>query len=153
MRFTVQYIPLRKIKPGEAAALTSRLRRLRVLMWDCMQLLVVRRNRRDGTYSLLLGRTRYDYLLTHTRKHAVPCLVDESPTRSRLRAWGTRLRKMIVHAPSLSIIRTFMREEPRFRQLTRRQQFQVLLLAIRYRETVVSAMIAKVDHMNKEAVP
>jgi hypothetical protein len=150
MRFTVQYIPLRKIKPGEAAALTSSLRKLRGLMWDAMQLLVVRRNRRDGTYSLLYGRTRYDYLVTHTKKSSAPCLVDESPARSIISSYGTRLRQLIRHAPALSIIRTFMREEPRFRQLTRRQQFQVLLLAIRYRETVVSTMIAKVDHMKKE---
>jgi hypothetical protein len=150
MRYTIQYIPLCKIKPGEAAALTSRLRKLRGLMWDAMQLLVVRRNRGDGNYRLLFGRTRYDYLVTHTKKRSAPCLVDESPARSRIRSYGKRLRQLIRHAPALSIIRMFTREEPRFRQLSRRQQFQVLLLAIRYRETVVSAMIAKVDHMKKE---
>lgn len=150
MRFTVQYIPLRKIKPGEPAALTTRLRKLRGLMWDAMQLLVVRRNRKDGTYRLLIGRSRYDYLVNHTRKISAPCLVDESPARSRIRAYGMRLRRLIRHAPALAIIRTFMREEPRFRQLTRRQQFQVLLLAIRYRDTVVASMIAKVDRMKKE---
>ncbi len=150
MRFTVRYIPLRKIKPGEPAALTSRLRKLRSFMWDAMQLLVVRRNRQDGTYSLLIGRSRYDYLVNHTKKHAAPCLVDESPARSRIRAYGARLRRLVRQAPALAIIRTFMREEPRFRQLTRRQQLQVLLLAVRYRDTVVASMIAKVEQMKKE---
>ncbi len=150
MRFTVQYIPLRKIRPGESAGMTSRLRKLRGLMWDSLHLLVVRRNRKDGSYKLLIGRSRYDYLVTHTKKIAAPCLVDESPARSRIRAYGTRLRRFIRHAPSMAIIRTFMRAEPRFRRLTRRQQLQVLLLAVQYRDTVVATMIAKVDQMNKE---
>ena len=147
MRYTVRYIPLRKIKPGEAPGMTARLRKLRALMWDSLHLIVVRRNRRDGSYSLLLGRTRYDYLLSHTKRLAAPCLIDDSPPRIRVREFGRRVRAMIERAPALSIIRALRRADPRFGRLTRRQQLQVLLLAIRYRETVVAAMIAAIDRI------
>jgi len=150
MRYTIRYIPLRKIKPGEVPGMTARLRKLRALMWDSLHLIVVRRNRRDGSYSLLLGRTRYDYLLSHTKKLAAPCLVEESPPRLSFRDFGRRVRVMIDRAPALSIIRALRRADPRFSRLSRRQQFRVLLLAIRYRETVVAAMIAAIDRMHEE---
>ncbi|MBD0379526.1 hypothetical protein [Paenibacillus sedimenti] len=157
MRFSVQYVPLDKIKPDVPAKMTSHLRKLRCLMWDCMHLLVVRKNRKDGSYSILLGNDRYEYLRSHTKKWAAPCLVDESKPRSQVKSWLTRLRSdtLLNNFPHInrerttpatwSIVRRFLNEETRMKQLTRRQQIRVLALAFRYKKTVVASMKAKVD--------
>ncbi|MGG1552200.1 hypothetical protein [Paenibacillus ferrarius] len=163
MRFTVQYIQLDKIKPGIASVMTSHIRKLRHLMWDCMHLLVVRKNRKDGTYTVVLGQERYDYLRKHTKKRTAPCLVDESRSSAQASRWLTRLRSRsarqafpVIDRSRLtpaawSIIRSFLREDKaRLTQLSRKQQAQVFALAFRYRRTVIAAMKAKVDEIAKK---
>ncbi|TDF98083.1 hypothetical protein [Paenibacillus piri] len=166
MRFTVQYIPLSRIKPGLSSIMTAKLRKLRSLVWDCMHVLVVRKNRKDGTYTVLLGQDRYDFLTKHTKKLTAPCLVDESKTCARLESWLHRLRNERRRAavpfkrldrltpPAWSIIRTFMNTElARFNRLTCKQQIQVLILAVRYKRTVVALMKSKVDQLSSRPEP
>ncbi|CAM4141395.1 hypothetical protein L1N85_05605 [Paenibacillus alkaliterrae] len=159
MRFTVQYIPLSKIKPGLTAKMTAHIRKLRKSMWDCMNLLVVRKNRNDGSYIILLGNDRYDFLRKHTKNIAAPCLVDESKPKARLKSWlysfqwKRRTSRLSDRQPSrkasvtLSIVNDFLKEEPRFKALTFKQKFQVLKLAVRYKKTVIVSMKEKVDDM------
>lgn len=159
MRFTVQYIPLSKIKPDFSSNLTSHIRKLRLMMWDCMHLLVVRKNRKDGSYIILLGNDRYEFLRKHTKKLAAPCLVDESKPKAQVKSWLYRFRskQLLNYLPEIksenitpaawSIVRVFLKEEPRLKQLSRKQQFQVLILAIRYKKIVVASMKKKVDQM------
>jgi hypothetical protein len=156
MRFTIQYIPLSKIRPGADGAVTERIRQLRRLMGDCMHVIAVRPNKADGTYSLLVGRDRYDYLSKHTRKRCAPCIVDREQVLAEggsLLSAAARLFSPLARSFLLqelephcwSIIRTFLRTEPRFRQLSRLEQWKVLLLAIRYRQTVLAFMRHAVD--------
>lgn len=159
MRFTVQYIPLSKIKPDFPSNLTSNIRKLRLMMWDCMHLIVVRKNRKDGSYMILLGNDRYEFLRKHTKKLAAPCLVDESKPKAQVKSWlyqlrNKRLRNYLpdikpdrITPPAWSIIRVFLKEEPRLKQLSRKQQIQVLMLSIRYKKIVVASMKTKVDQM------
>lgn len=160
--FTVQYVPLSKIKPDVPAKMTSHIRKLRSMMWDCMHLLVVRKNQNDGSYVLLLGNERYEFLSKHTKKLVAPCLVDDSypKVKGQEPSWLNRFRRKRMHAlfPDIklgsitpaawSIIRTFLKEEPRFKQLTRRQQIHVLVQAFRYRKIVVASMKMKVDQLS-----
>jgi hypothetical protein len=161
MRFTVQYIPLDKIKPGTAGKLSQRVKALQQMAWDSMHLLIVQKNRKGGTYTILTGCDRYDYLRKHTKRTHAPCLVDAQRSLLRLPSWLPRLpkRKLPYPVPSVqpsriqdgswSIIRTFMKQEPRFRSLSRRQQLQVLLLGIRYKRTTIRSMKSKVDDILK----
>jgi hypothetical protein len=163
MKFSVQYIPLSKIKSDGPAALTQRIKKLRSLIWDCMNLLAVRKNRKDGSYTLLTGHERYVYLRDHTRKQAVPCIVDETPIVSDIDAYITcllhRKETMLGQSKVLSlsllpaswlIIRAFLKQEPRFTQLPRRQQLKVIVLAVQSRRTVITAMRAKVTELLAE---
>lgn len=157
--FTVQYIPLSKIRPDHSQKMTAHIRKLRSKMLDGMNLVVVRKNRKDGSYVIVLGNDRYDYLRKHTKKLVAPCLVDESKTTSKVRSWYHQFRnkRLLNHFPAikpgqmtpaaLSIVRTFLKEEPRFKQLSRRQQIQVLSQAVRYKRTVVTSMKAKVTQL------
>ncbi|XEC96291.1 hypothetical protein AB6A23_07040 [Paenibacillus tarimensis] len=162
MRFTVQYIPLRKIRPDLSVRLTRRIRMLRLLMWDCMHLIAVRKHRMDGSYIVVSGHDRYDYLRKHTKKKFAPCIVDESKASSLMKSLllSIRSKPMPDELPyfkhkrlrpkSRSIIGRFIQSEPRFNQLARGQQLKVLLLAVRYKKTVVGAMRSKVDEMLSE---
>jgi hypothetical protein len=159
MRYTVQYIPLSKIKPGISVRITQRMKELRQAAQDCMHLLVVRKSRKEGGYIIVSGAGHYEYFKKHTRKKSAPCLVDESKASSGLGALMSLLRRRklphdipFLHperlAPaSLSIMRAFMRQDPRFKQLSRRQQIKVLRLGLQYKKTTISAMKAKVDVM------
>ncbi|MBD2869257.1 hypothetical protein [Paenibacillus arenilitoris] len=159
MRFTVQYIPLNKIKPDLSSGMTARIRKLRRMMWDCMNLLVVRKNRKDGSYMILVGNDRYDFLRKHTKNAVAPCLVDESKAKSQVKSWLYRFRgnramrrfpDLKTHRLSpaaLSIFLAFLKEEPRFKELSRREQMQVLMMAVRYKKIVVASMKSKVDQL------
>lgn len=159
MRFTVQYIPLSKIKPDIPVKMTQRINILRRILHDCMHLLAVRKNKKDGTFIIISGLDRYEYLRKHTNKQYAPCIVDESKTSAGMKSLIYRLRnrRLLYHfpqinpermtPPSLSIIRTFLKQEPRFADLSRSQQLKVMLLGIRYKKTVVSSMKAMVDDM------
>ncbi|MDQ8737290.1 hypothetical protein [Paenibacillus sp. LHD-38] len=160
MRFTVRYIPLSKIKPDLSTKMTARIRSLRRMMWDCMNLLVVRKNRKDGSYTILIGNDRYEFLRKHTKNLFAPCLVDESKPKARLRTWFDQVQANLSssHAPDRKtlrmkpvawlIIQDFLKADPRFKQLTLSEKLQVSMLAIRYKDTVMASMKTKIDHLS-----
>lgn len=159
MRFTVQYIPLRKLRPAPSAPLTARLRAVRKVLWDCMHLMAVRKNRKGGGYTVVSGRERYEHLVKHTNKTHAPCIVDDAAPpdsgRARLRFFLRPPLPLPRDFPALdegrlapksrSIVRQFLKREPRFYRLSRTQQLKVLMLALRYKKTVLAAMKTKVD--------
>lgn len=157
MRYTLQYIPLSKLKPGVSVQITRRIKELRKAAQDCMNLMVVRKSRKEGGYVIVSGNQHLEYLKKHTRNVAAPCLVDEGKASAKLNALVHRLRKRnlpyeVPHikrertpASSWSIIRRFLKQEPRFKSLTRRQQLKVLRLGLQYKKTTISSMKAKVD--------
>jgi hypothetical protein len=159
MRYTVQYIPLSKIKPGLPVQLTQRIKELRAAAQDCIHLLIVRKSRKEGGYTIVSGNNHFDYLQKYTKKKVVPCIVDESAVSSRLTSLVNRIgkRKLPYDVPyikrertpvnSWSIIRRFLKQEPRFRHLSRRQQIKVLRLGLQYKKTTVFSMKAKVDDL------
>ncbi|MED2970748.1 hypothetical protein P4361_00480 [Fictibacillus sp. B-59209] len=150
MKFTVQYIPLSSIKPGISIKITEHLKKLRTIMWDCMHVLVVQKSKKDGHYVVVSGQDRLDYLKKHTKNKYAPCIVDEP---SSLKTWLTRLsgRQPIddfpMHPKSWSIVRSFLTKEPRFKKLSRPQQIKVLLLAVRYKKTVIASMQNRVSQI------
>jgi hypothetical protein len=89
------------------------------------------------------------------------CLVDESKISASLGSLVQRFRRrqLPYDVPNLrperiainswSIIRKFLKREPRFRMLSKRQQLKVLGLGIQYRRTTVLSMQAKVDDLLK----
>lgn len=159
MKFTIQYIPLNKIKPDVAAKMTEPVRRLRRLMWDCMHVLAVRKNRKDGSYTLVSGLDRYEYLHKHTNRTHAPCIIDDDKPmtgvkqllrpllRKRPRDERPRRRTVRLAPPQWSMIRAFLQQEPRFAQLSRMDQLKVLLLALRYKKTVVVCMRSLVNEL------
>ncbi|RXJ00258.1 hypothetical protein DS745_12045 [Anaerobacillus alkaliphilus] len=155
MRFTVRYIPLRKIKPDPSLKMTNHIKKLRRLMWDCMNILVVKKNSEDGSYSILTGLDRYEHLKKNEKNIYAPCIVDESKS-SMLKTWLHRIRNKQplddypMVPKSWSIVKSFIKQEPRFEKLSRTQQLKVLIIAVRYKKTVVSSMKKKVDQLVKK---
>ncbi|MEB3102611.1 hypothetical protein [Ferviditalea candida] len=157
MRYMVQYIPLSKIKPDIPANMTQRMKQLQRFLTDCMHLLIVRKNKKDGNFIILSGHNRYEHLIKHTNKKYAPCIVDQSRTAAAVHSLFHRFRsKRIpldvphmnpdsISPASWAVIRSFLKQEPRFAHLSRSQQFSVLILGIRYKKTVISAMRAKID--------
>lgn len=161
MRYTVQYIPLHRIKSRITGEMTKRIRKLRRVARDCMYVMVVRKNKK-GSYTLLSGSQHYEYLKKHSRKKSAPCLVDEPKAVTRMYRLISNfrkkdlpydipyLRKERISVKSWSIIRKFMKSEPRFLQLSRRQQLKVLRLGLQYKKTTVLSMRAKVEELLKQ---
>ncbi len=155
MKFTVKYIPLNKIKPDDSIKITGHIKKLQRLMWDCMNILVVKKNSKDGTYTILSGIEHFEYFKKHTKKIYAPCIIDDTMS-SGIKPWFQRLSKKqpIDDFPmvpkSWSIVRSFLKQEPRFQQLSRAQQIKVLILAIRYKRTVISAMKTKVNEITRK---
>jgi len=159
LRYTVQYIPLGKIKPGLPASFTQRIRELRRAAQDCMHLLIVRKSRKAGGYILISGNSQFEYLQKYTKRTTAPCLVDESKSSARVASLLHRMRKrqLPYEAPDIkrertsarswTIIRRFMKQEPRFQGLSRRQQLKVLRLGLQYKKTTIKSMRAMVDDM------
>ncbi|TLS52552.1 hypothetical protein FE782_07900 [Paenibacillus antri] len=161
MRFTIQYIPLKKIDASATVRITERIKQLRAVVWDSSNLLAVKKNRRDGSFIVVGGHDRYRYMKAHTNKLYAPCVLDETKESSAasLPSWIRKFRNRNLpkkfpkfHPEKItpagwSIIRAFAKEEPRFERLTRLQQVKVLLVAVRYKKTVVKAMRAMVDDM------
>ena len=152
MKFTVQYIPLSKIKPDLSLKVTEHIKKLQNLIWDCMYILIVKRNKKDGSFTIVSGLERFEYLRKHTKNIYAPCIVDES-TSSGMRAWLHRLRHKqplddfpMVPA-SWSIVRSFLKQEPRFKRLSRSEQIKVLLIGARYKKTVIRTMKNKVNEI------
>jgi hypothetical protein len=152
MKVTIQYIPLHKIKSGASVSMTDQVRKLRGVLWDCMHLLAVRRHKKSGHYIVVSGHKHYEFLRNHTNKKRVPCIVEKgsitTTIRSKVHQW--RNQGLLHYFPkthlerltpsSASIIRSFLKQEPRFKQLSPSQQIKVLILAVRYKKTVKLAM-------------
>ncbi|PZE21692.1 hypothetical protein [Paenibacillus xerothermodurans] len=156
MKYTVQYVPISKIMPGPVGKLTKRTHELRKAAQDCMHLLIVRKNKKNKGYIIVSGHNHYEYLKRHTRNKLVPCLVDGNKLLLTLSTLVSRLqlpmlpndaRDMIPTGSSWTIIKSFLKQEPRFRRLSRRQQIRVLRLGLQYKSTTLSAMRAKVDDL------
>ncbi|MCM2532740.1 hypothetical protein NDK43_10540 [Neobacillus pocheonensis] len=154
MKFTIQYIPLNKIKPDLSLKITEHIKKLQRLMWDCMFVLVVRKNRKDDSYIIVSGQDRFENLRKHTKSIYAPCIVDKS-TSSGFTSWFHRLRNkqplddFPLLPKSWSIVRSFMKQEPRFRNLSRSQQIRVLILAAQYKKTVIYSMKTMVNEILK----
>lgn len=150
MRVTVQYIPLNKLKPDLSVKMTQNIQKLRSLMADCMHLIAVKKNKKNGQYIIVSGHDRFEYLRKHTNKKYVPCIVDENKVTSGLK---TLIHRFPEIAPeqmvptSWAIIRAYLKQDPRFRQLSYHQQLKVLLLAIRYKKTVIRSMKTLVEEL------
>ena len=150
VKFTVQYIPLNKIKPDVSPKITEHIKKLQRLMWDCMFVLVVRKNRKDNNYTIISGQERYESLRKHTKTLYAPCIVDKSTPTGKMPLFH-RLRKkqplddFPLMPTSWSIMRSFLKQEPRFKQLTRSQQIRVLILAAQFKKTVIFTMRNTVD--------
>ncbi|QYR21073.1 hypothetical protein KZ483_25700 [Paenibacillus sp. sptzw28] len=159
MRYTVQYIPLSKIKPDLSARITQRVKELRKAAHDCMNLLIVRKSRKARGYVIVSGINHFKYLKNHTNKKYAPCLIDESKALSNLASLIHRFRKrkLPYEVPyikpdrlaggSWSIINSFLKQEPRFKRLSRSQQIKVLRLGFQYKRTTISSMKAKVNDL------
>lgn len=162
MRFTVRYIPLNRIKPGGMSVkLTRRIKELRKTAQDCMNLLIVRKSRAEGGYIVVSGHNHFDFLKKHTKKKNVACLVDESKVSAKISSliYHIRRPKLPHYVPyvkperlvgsSWSIIKRFLKQDPRFKSLTRSQQIKVLRLGLQYKRTTITSMKAKVDEFLK----
>jgi hypothetical protein len=165
LRYIVQYIPLNKIKPESIITKTSQRRKeLKKVAQDLMHLMVVRKSRKEGGYIILDGHHHFDFLKKHTNKNCAVCLVDENKISASISSLLHRFRKrqLPYEVPNIkpdrisinswSIIRTFLKREPRFRKLSHRQQLKVLRLGIQYRRTTFMSMQAKVDDLLKKVV-
>ncbi|MDR6123660.1 hypothetical protein QFZ87_003257 [Bacillus sp. SLBN-46] len=152
MKFTIQYIPLYKIKPDLSHKITEHMKKLQRLMWDCMFVLVVKKNRKDGSYTIVSGQDRFESLKKHTKNIYAPCIVDKSSSAGMM-SWFHRLRNkqplddFPLMPPSWSIVRSFLKQEPRFKNLSRSEQIRVLLIAARYRKTVIYSMRTTVNEI------
>lgn len=155
VKFTIQYIPLNKIKTDTSLKITEHIKKLQRLMWDCMFVLVVRKNRKDNSYTIISGQERYESLRKHTKSIYAPCIVDKS-TPSGTLSWFNRFRRkqplddFPLMPSSWTIVRSFLKQEPRFKQLTRSQQIRVLLLAVHYKKTVIYSMKITVDDILRD---
>lgn len=162
MKFTIRYIPLSKIRPNVSAKMTERVRRLRRLMWDCVHVLAVRKDRRSGGYTLISGIDRYEYLNKQTYRTHAPCIIDEARPitevrhllqpllRKQRREEKLRKRPGRLTLAQWSMIRDFLRQESRFEELSRVDKLKVLLLALRYKKTVVVCMRSLVDELTSK---
>ncbi len=162
MRYTVQYIPLSKIKQESTTTKSSpRKKELKKVAQDLMQLLIVQKSKKDGGYIIQDGHHHFAFLKKHTNKNRAVCIVDESKISANFGNLVNRFRKrqLPYEVPYLkpnrfeinswTIIRNFLKQEPRFRMLSRRQQLKVIRLGIQYRKTTVQSMQAKVEDILK----
>jgi hypothetical protein len=163
MKLNVQYIPLSKIRPNLTGKITEHIKKLRNIMWDCMHILVVKKEK-DGNYTIISGNERYEYIQKHTKNKFAPCIIDENKLCTELRYWLYRVFNVHLQEKeskdifdkispnSVSIIRYFLKEEPRFRSLSRLEKTKVLILALRYKKTVITSMKLKVDECFKKTI-
>jgi hypothetical protein len=162
MRYVIEYIPLNKIKPGLFTTTTPRAKELQKAAADCMHLLIVKKDKKEGGYVVISGNSNLDYLKKHTKKKYAACIVDRSNTSAFFTSLLQKIRKPKLPydvpfikrertaANSWSIIRTFLKKEPRFRLLTRSQQMKVIWMGVRYKNTTVSSMRKRVDEWLKD---
>lgn len=152
MKFTVQYILLSKIEPDYSLKMTDHMKRLQRVMWDCMNIMIVKKNKQDDSYIVVSGFDRLHYLTKYTNKIYAPCLIDHE-NDTGMKSWMNRLRTkqplddFPLTPKSWSIVRDFLKREPRFKNLSRSQQIRVLLLGLRYKKTVIATMKNSVNQM------
>lgn len=153
MKFTIEYIPLNKIKPDLSMKITNHMKKLQRLMWDCMMyVLVVKKNRKDGSYIIVSGQERFETLKKHTKNIYAPCIVDKSDSTGMI-SWYYRLRNkqplddFPLMPTSWLIFRSFLKQEPRFKHLSRSEQIRVLRIAAFYKKTVIYTMKTTVDNI------
>jgi hypothetical protein len=163
MKLNVQYIPMSKIKPNLTVKITEHVKKLRNIMWDCMHILVVKKDK-DGNFIIISGNDRYDYLQKHTKNKFAPCIIDENKLSTEFKYWIHRVFNLEIHEKerkdlfdkispkSVSIIRGFIKEDPRFKNLSRLEKTKVLILALRYKKTVITSMKLKVDECLKKPI-
>lgn len=125
-------------------------------MLDCMHVMVVQKNKQEGHYQLVYGKNHYQYLQKYTTKKYVPCIVDESGKKG-LKTWFQQLRSPAsmdypLSPKSWSIVRGFLKEDPRFKQLSLAEKWKVILLAVRYKRTVIQSMKNKVDEFKTKDI-
>ena len=162
MRYTVQYIPLSKIKQeSNEMKISPRKKELRKVAQDLMQLLIVQRSKKNGDYIIQDGHQHFAFIKKHTNKNKVVCLVDERRISTKFGNLVHRFRKRQLpfefsflqpnrfETNSWTIIRKFINQEPRFRLLSRRQQLKIIRLGIQYKKTTVQSMQAKVADILK----
>jgi hypothetical protein len=162
MRLNVEYIPLSKIKPDFSIKVTEHVKKLRSIMWDCMHILVVRKNN-NGQYTIVSGEERLEYLQKHTKNKFAPCIIDENKAKTEMKYWVSRLlhlqevdynkhRSVMerISPQSLSIIRKFLKQEPSYSNLNQFQKIKVLLLAFQYKKTAVHSMRLLVKSFQKK---
>ncbi|MED1865165.1 hypothetical protein P4V41_16995 [Fictibacillus nanhaiensis] len=156
MKLNVQYIHLTKIKPDYTIRLTDHVKMLKNRMWDSMHMLVVKQDKKNG-FKIICGNDRYEYLTKHTKNKYALCLIDEQPRKKETKNWLQSLSKereeqdkklfKKVSPAALSIIKCFLKENPRFHELSLSKRLKVLLLAVRYKKTVIGSMKTKVDNL------
>ncbi|MQR97352.1 hypothetical protein [Fictibacillus phosphorivorans] len=156
MKLNVQYIHLSKIKPDYSIKLTNHVKMLKNRMWDSMHMLVVKKDKKNE-FSIISGNDRYEYLKKHTKTNYALCMIDEHPTKTGIKNWLQRMKgikkkeqeknESKVSQTTLSIIKCFVKEEPRYHDLSLSKRLKVLLLAVRYKKTVIGSMKAKVDDL------
>jgi hypothetical protein len=153
MSFSVQYIPLNKIKPDGSAKMTHNIKLIRKFIWDCMYLLAVEENPKEGNFIIVSGIQRYEYLRKHTNNKYTPCIVLNRKLSSEVKSLVDHLfpnmKAERITPASWSILRSFLQQEPRFINLSLGQQIKVLLLGIRYKKTVIQSMRALVDQLSR----
>lgn len=155
MKFTIEYIPLDKIKPAFSLKITEHLKKLQRLMWDCMFVLVVKKQK-DDSYVIVSGKDRFESLKKHTKNIYAPCIVDKSDFSGVLswfyRLWNKQpLDDFPLMPVSWPIVRSFLKQEPRFNNLSRSEQIRVLRIAACYKKTVISTMKTTVDDILKNS--
>jgi hypothetical protein len=157
MKLNVQYIHLTKIKPNHAINLTDHVKMLKNRMWDSMHMLVVKKDKKNR-FSIICGNDRFEYLTKHTKNKYALCIIDEQPRKTEIKNFLQSLRGMgrkeqdkklckRVSPAALSIIKCFLKENPGFHELSFSQRLKVLLLAFRYKRTVIGSMKTKVEHL------
>ncbi len=161
MKLNVQYIPLHKIKPNLSIKITDHVKTLRNKMWDCMYMLVVKKEK-NNDFSIICGNDRYEYLTKHTKNKYALCIIDDHSNETGVKNWFDGLfraeqRKAGIgwvrgnmSFTTISIIRSFVKEDKRFKELSHLQRLRVILLAVKYKNTVISCMKLKVGELLKE---
>ncbi|MFG6497701.1 hypothetical protein P8610_20255 [Fictibacillus sp. UD] len=160
MKLNVQYIPLHKIKPNLTIKITEHVKKLRNRMWDCMYMLVVKKEK-NNDFSIICGNDRYEYLTKHTKNKYALCIIDEQSNETGVEDWfkglyraerrksGKEWVRDNMSNNSISIIRAFIREDKRFKELSHFQRLKVILIAVKYKNTVITCMKSKVGDLLK----
>jgi hypothetical protein len=117
-----------------------------------MFVLVVRKSKKDDSYIILSGQDRFENLRKHTKSIYAPCIVDKSTSSgisSLFHLFHNKqpLDDFPLMPKSWSIFRSFLKQEPRFKNLTRSQQIRVLIVAVRYKKTVIYTMNSMVNEI------